>query len=65
VLLNSQHYTIRAQATDQSDSDVPGIPSQIATASQFGVNAEGRMDLVPDPPIADDRSARFRRVDTH
>jgi hypothetical protein len=35
---------------------VPGIdsiPSQVATASQFAINAEGRIDLVPDPPIAD------------
>jgi hypothetical protein len=40
----------------ESDSDVPdveSIPSQVATASQFTLNAEGRVDLVPDPPIAD------------
>jgi hypothetical protein len=37
--------------------DMPGIdsiPQQVATASQFVLDAEGRIDLLPDPPIADD-----------
>jgi hypothetical protein len=40
----------------ESGSEVPGvdsIPQQVAAASQFALDAEGRLDLVPDPPLAD------------
>jgi hypothetical protein len=30
------------------------IPQQVAAASQFALDAEGRIDLVPDPPHADE-----------
>jgi hypothetical protein len=36
---------------------VPGvesIPQQVIAASRFALNAEGRIDLLPDPPLTDD-----------
>jgi hypothetical protein len=35
--------------------DVDSIPQQATTASQFTVDAEGRLDLLPDAPLPDDR----------
>jgi hypothetical protein len=44
-------------ATSVSRSDLPdvdSIPPQLTTGSQFALDTHGRIDLVPDPPQADD-----------
>jgi hypothetical protein len=44
-------HAIADEPEDLTDADA--IPEQAAAASQFALDAEGRIDLVPDPPLAD------------
>jgi hypothetical protein len=56
--VNAQINELLAKQTVESPMsglpDVDAIPPQVAAASQFALNAEGRIDLVADPPLADD-----------
>jgi hypothetical protein len=45
--------------------EVESIPPQETAANQFALDAEGRIDLVPDPPVVDDSQREFYREVRH
>jgi len=46
-------YFQEPQSEAQHSPDLNAIPRQITNSSQFYIDAQGRVDLVPDPPVAD------------